>query len=374
MGKRNNPIMKSFLHFLVSHRYKNLSFRAGWILAHFFYNDIKAHKASFWKILKTHLKGWSYNDWCILGINDDNRKEYLSTYQYCSLHPLNKEYSSWIDDKLILKYILHGTAAGKYMPEYYFQLESNGEIISLMDCKTEYKGIEGVISLLKEKKILAFKLIKSSLGVGFYRAEYLDSGMFLLNGEQYNENSFIDKVKSLNGYLITEYLKPHAEFGKFCDKSVGCLRYIVGRRLNGELCDVYSFMRIGTKRSKFVENYNRGGVLLIIDDKGTYSSGNVIDFKTGYNVVVNNHPDNGLELKGKIPYWEDVVKAAHTIAVTLPQLKYIGIDFCVTNENRVKIIEINSLTSLDAIQLDKSIFQHSGGIFFKERLTTGRHL
>ena len=371
MSKRRNPIMKSLLHYMVTRRYKNLSFRGGWILTHFFYNDYKAQKASFWKILKTHLKGWSYSDWCILGINDENRKDYLSTYEYCTLHPLNKEYSSWIDDKLILKYILHGTEAGKYMPEYYFQIESNGDIISLMDCKPEYQGVHGIVELLKEKKYLAFKLIKASLGVGFYKAEYVTPDAFLLNGEQFSENSFINKIKSLRGYLITEYLKPHPEFGKFCDKSVGCLRYIVGRRLNGELCDVYSFMRIGTKRSKFVENYNRGGVLLIIDDKGTYSSGNVIDFKTGYNVVVNNHPDNGLELKGQIPFWEDVVKAAHIIAETLPQMKYMGIDFCVTNENRVKIIEINSLSSLDCIQLDKSIFQHSGGLFFKERLTIG---
>ena len=51
----------------------------------------------------------------------------------------------------------------------------------------------------------------------------------------------------------------------------------------------------------------------------------------------------------------------------------MGIDFCVTNENRVKIIEINSLSSLDCIQLDKSIFQHPGSLFIKERLTIGGH-
>ena len=43
----------------------------------------------------------------------------------------------------------------------------------------------------------------------------------------------------------------------------------------------------------------------------------------------------------------------------------MGIDFCVTNDNGVKI---NSLSSLDCIQMDKSIFKTDGGELFRERL------
>lgn len=374
MSKRRNPMMKSILHYLVTHRYKKLSFRGGWILTHFFYNDYKEHKGSYWTILKTHLKGWSYSDWCICGINDENRKQYLSTYEYCTLHPLNGEYSSWIDDKLTLKYILHGTAAGKYMPEYYFQIESNGDIISLMDCKVEYQGIHGIIELLKEKKNLAFKLIKASLGVGFYRAEYVESDTYLLNGERYNEKRFIEKIRSLRGYLITEYLKPHEEFRKYCDKSVGCLRYIIGRNLKGALVDIYTFMRLGTDRSQYVENYNRGGVLMIINGEGRYYYGNIIDIENNCNVKIERHPDNGIKFNGEIPYWNEIVNAARIIAEILPQMVYMGIDFCITDESKIKIIEINSFSSLDCIQLDKSIFETHGGLFFKERLTISKNL
>ena len=52
----------------------------------------------------------------------------------------------------------------------------------------------------------------------------------------------------------------------------------------------------------------------------------------------------------------------------MPQLSYMGIDFCVTNDERVKVLEINSLTSLDCLQTDCSIFDVPGGSFFKERL------
>lgn len=369
MSKRKNPILKSLIHLYVTLRYKNLSFRGGWALANSFYKDYKLHKGSFLNILSAHLKGWNYNDWCVLGINDDNRKHYLSSLDYYSLHPFNKEYSSWIDDKLTLKYVLHGTPAGVYMPDYYFQIESNGCILSLMDCAEKNRGTEGIIKLLHEQKTLAFKLVRGCLGLGFYKAEYTEDKKYLLNGEEYCEERFIETIKGLRGYLVTEYLKPHEAFKKYCDKSVGCLRYIVGRSKGGEIVDIYSFMRLGTKRSRFVENYNSGGVLAIVNDKGQYSFGNVIDYDRYCNVRVDKHPDNGIELKGQIPFWDNIVSAAHTVAEILPQLTYMGIDFCVTDDNRIKIIEINSLTSLDSIQLDKSIYETPGGVFFRERLS-----
>lgn len=253
------------------------------------------------------------------------------------------------------------------MPDYYFMLDG-GVVLPLMDAGEEYKndGLNGVARLLENKKRLALKLVKSSLGVGFYKAEF-DGDSYFLNGEKLARQDFIERMKSLKGYLVTEYLLPHPEFAKYCDKSVGCLRYVIGRRLNGELQEIYSFMRFGTKKSKFVENYNSGGVLTIIKN-GEYKGGNVLNFETNNNVVISRHPDNGIEIEGRIPHWDEVVKAAKTIADTMPQLTYMGIDFCITDDDSVKIIEINSLTSLDSLQTDRSIFDTPGGVFFKERL------
>lgn len=363
-----NSLTKRIYHSFVCKWYKMKTFRGGWILTHDFYTDYKQHKGSYWKIAKTHLKGWCYSDWQIMGLTDETRKSYLSTRDYCSLHPLNGNYSSWIDDKLTLKYVLHGTEAGRYMPDYYYELMADGRIVGLMDLDSRYaQTAEGIAQLLRDKHLLAFKLVKASLGVGFYRAEYKD-GMYWLNDESMDLNAFVAKLKTLKGYLITEYLLPHPEFAKLCDKSVGCLRYIIGRRLNGEKMDIYSFMRFGTKKSKFVENYNSGGVLAIIHD-GRYTEGNVLDMKNMKNVRIQKHPDTGVLLNGEIPHWQKVKQAAHTIADVMPQMTYMGIDFCITNDDRVKIIEINSLSSLDSIQTDQSIFDTKAGEFFKERLS-----
>lgn len=366
-----NSLTKQMYHSFVCKWHKMKTFRGGWILTHFFYNDYKQHKGSFWKIARIHLKGWSYSDWCIMGLTDSIRKEYLSTRDYASLHPLNSNYSSWIDDKLTLKYILHGTEAGRYMPDYYYELMADGRIVGLMDLDKQYvQKVEGIAQLLHDKHLLAFKLVKASLGVGFYRAEYKD-GKYWLNEESMDLRSFIAKLKTLKGYLVTEYLLPHPEFAKLCSKSVGCLRYIIGRKLNGDKIDVYSFMRFGTKKSKFVENYNSGGVLAIINE-GKYIEGNILDMKNMKNIRIQKHPDTGIPLQGEIPHWAEIKKAAHIIANTMPQMNYMGIDFCVTHDDRVKIIEINSLTSLDSIQTNESIYTTFGGEFFKNRLSNNK--
>lgn len=366
-----NSLTKRIYHSFVCKWYKMKTFRGGWILTHFFYTDYKKHKGSYWKIAKTHLKGWSYSDWQIMGLTDETRKSYLSTRDYCSLHPLNGNYSSWIDDKLTLKYVLYGTEAGRYMPDYYYELMADGRIVGLMDLDSRYaQTAEGIAQLLRDKHLLAFKLVKASLGVGFYRAEYKD-GMYWLNDESMDLNAFVAKLKTLKSYLVTEYLLPHSEIAKLCSNSVGCLRYIIGRKLNSDKIDVYSFMRFGTKKSKFVENYNAGGVLAVIND-GKYTEGNILDMKTMKNIRIQNHPDTGLPLQGEIPHWSEIKQAAHIIADAMPQMSYMGIDFCVTNDDRVKIIEINSLSSLDCIQTNESIYTTPGGEFFKERLSNNK--
>ena len=108
--------------------------------------------------------------------------------------------------------------------------------------------------------------------------------------------------------------------------------------------------------------------LPIIHD-GKFTDGNILDKDTMKNIIITKHPDTGLPLRGEIPHWNEIKKAAHIVANVMPEMDYMCIDFCVTNNDKIKIIEINSLSSLDSIQMDKSIFETKGGEFFRERLS-----
>lgn len=368
-----NSLSRTLFHWFVCRAYKIKSFRGGWMLTHLFIDDYRQFSCKlFFKIATVHLKGWSYVDWSICDINNSNRHKFINTREYCKLHPLNGQYSSWIDDKLTLKYILHGTEAGQYLPSYYYEITQDGKILPLMDLSANLAiqmSVNGIIAFLEQKEVLAFKLTKASLGIGFYKAEFKNE-CYYLNGEAYSRDEFAKKLSTLKGYLITEFLSPHREFAKYCPKSVGCMRYLIARDQSGTIKPLYAFMRIGTKQSNFVENYAAGGVLTYINlANGHFSGGNVLDAKHFKNIKVENHPDTGIEIKGSIPHWDVVKKAAKQIADAMPQLSYMGIDFCLSDDDRVKVIEINSLSSLDAFTMAPVEISNRMHEYLSERLS-----
>lgn len=320
------------------------------------------------KAFNIHRHGFTVSDWNFLDLNKDKCKEYLSNTEYYAMHPINGRFSAWIDDKLTLKYLCSGTELDGYMPEYYFQIDSEGRILPLMDYDTDksLSNAEEVAKLLREKSELAIKLVAGSIGKGFYKAEYKD-GKYLLNGEVLNETEFCVRLSTLRDYLIIEYLHPHEKLAKFCPDTVNCIRYLLGR-VDGKMVMLKGYIRFGTKASGFVENYNAGGVLCYLNENGQFSGGNIIDMEKGKNMIISSHPDSGAELDGEIPLWSEIVEVGRKLDRHFPQMDYLGIDFVITSKEEVKILEINSLTSLDSFQLDGSILKTPSGRFYKERM------
>ena len=349
---------------------KNLSYKYGSnsgieLLASEFRKDYKLKKRSFIEIYKIHKKGFTITDWNCLTLDTRDYSKYLNSGQYYSMHPINGRYSKWIDDKLTLKYLCSGTELDKYLPKYYYQIDASGKVLSLVDSDRKLKpNVQDVLNLLKEKKELAVKQVAGSIGEGFYKFEY--DGSILVNGTTKTEDELFNLVKSLKNYLIIEYLKPHKELAKYCSNVTNTIRYLTGKDKNENILYIKGFVRFGTNTSGYVENYNAGGVLCYLDENGRFSEGNLYNFDKNINTVINEHPDSKEVLNNKIPMWNEIVEATNKFSKHFPQMKYLGYDFVVTDKNEVKILEINSLTSLDSFQVDKSIFDTKNGYFFKE--------
>lgn len=105
-----------------------------------------------------------------------------------------------------------------------------------------------------------------------------------------------------------------------------------------------------------------------MDEKGRFVQGHCIDMKTGKDTVILYHPDNGRRLQGSIPLWDEILKAVSLFAAHFPQLDYLGFDFVVTEDGKVKIIEVNSLNSLDGIQLERGVFESDVAKFYTTHL------
>ncbi|MBQ8830406.1 MAG: hypothetical protein IJ017_02260 [Oscillospiraceae bacterium] len=343
-----------------------LTLTSAGFLAENFIGDYREKLLSHAEIFSIHRKGFCASDWCILGLNKENYKDYLSDVDYYRMHPINGKYSSWIDDKLTLKYLCAGTPLDKYMPEYYYQINAEGRILCLMDAPVIKNSctVEDIAELLQQKGVLAIKLIAGAIGAGFYKSEF-KNGAYFLNGKEMSLSEFCSAMGKLRNYIIIEYLYPHEMLAKYCPSTVNCIRYLMGR-VNGQTEMLKGFIRFGTKKSGFVENYNAGGVLCYLDENGKFEKGNIISEDRRHNCVVDVHPDTSALLQGEIPLWDEVVCACEAFSIHFPQLKYLGMDFVITDDNRVKVLEINSLTSLDSIQLDTPVWKTKLAEFYRQ--------
>ncbi len=189
-----------------------------------------------------------------------------------------------------------------------------------------------------------------------------------MNNDELTETQLVENLKKLRNYLISEYLRPHKDLAAFNGGTANAMRYLIAKNNKNERVVITRFIRFGTKKSKMIENYNRGGILSYIDKDGYFTNGNIFDTSTSRNSIITKHPDHGVALKGRIPLWEDVERIANELMDYMPQMKYLGIDFVITDKCTVKILEINSLTSLDAIKISGSILNEPEGDFFKELL------
>lgn len=254
------------------------------------------------------------------------------------------------------------------MPQYYFQIDASGRILPLMDYPTERSvaNVEEILALLRTKTELAVKLIVGTIGQGFYKAEYKD-GTYFLNGTPYSTSEMCAKLASLRNYVFTEYFHPHPESARIGSQTANAIRVLLGR-MDGRMVMLAGDIRFGTRASGYVDNYGAGGVSVYVDENGCFTQGNILDSQTGRNRVITHHPDNGEELKGRVPLWDDVREACRKLDRFFPQMDYLGVDFVVTDQNEVKILEINSLTSISIFQTEGSVLDTPQGAFFRERL------
>ncbi len=331
-------------------------------------HDYQEHKLPYGEIWQVHRRGFVVSDWMLLGLNKENYRHYLSNVQYFRMHPLNKGFSNIIDDKWTFKKACAETELAGYLPGYYFRIDSKGTILTLMDWNAkDNQPVEAeLINCLRSRGKLAIKRSAGSLGEGFYKAEFRENGYYL-NNVLKTEQQLLETLKELKDYLITEYLSPNRYLSEFCDRTPNTIRYLIGR-VNGKMQYLKGFVRFGTEKTGNVENYNSGGVLCYLDEKGRFFEGNIIDSKSGRNLRISKHPDNQKILQGQIPYWDEVQRMGEAFGECFPESQYLGIDVVITSENKVKVLEINSLTSLDALQLDESVFEGRAKSFFMSHI------
>lgn len=282
-------------------------------------------------------------------LNESNYRDYLSDYDYYMLYPLNNRFVTWIDDKLTLRYMLDRFSA--YLPDYYLEIDRDGRRNRLPDFPQKYPRVDdaSLVALITEKGVLAAKQNQGSGGDGFYRLEYRD-GSFFANGKSMTEQEFTRFLRSLRGYLITEFIVQCDAYMKACPSAAHTLRVQTARMPDDSLNVLFSFLRWGMDDRDFHVAHSTAGVNAAVDvENGEIHSVYYLDKQNRYHENLTRHPVTDVELTGKVPRWDEIVKTCLQIHGYLSELSYIGFDVVITNDG-FKILEINSHSGIRTYQ------------------------
>lgn len=308
--------------------------------------DWRTTNTSVRKRIWAYRRGFFAKTALAYGLDDSNYRDYENDFHYYRLHPLNGRFSMWIDDKLTIKYLLQ--PFDDYLPKYYFQLR-NGSVTKLMDCPKKLgPDVASVIRLLEQRKNLAMKPIAGSRGVGFLKLSS-DRGKYRVNNGLVN----VDELKAMlvkpQHRIITEYLSSHWSHPTMYPEIPNTLRVMTIRRDKNIATIVGAHLKLGTSLSGLAAVVADGAILAGVDlGTGSVFAGRT--WKDGAFVNLSVHPDTGLPLPKRVPYWHHITAKVKEIGHYVPQLKYMGFDVVIGDQGW-KIIEVNSHPGLHLVQL-----------------------
>lgn len=290
-----------------------------------------AHERGF---LSYHIKQY--------GLTEENWRSCLSDRDYKWLRPLNNKYRKLLWDKVTLRYCLDKYR--QYLPEYYYHIVPRSGKMTLLkmpDCPERFpRSFEGVLMLLREKRLLAMKPTVGSHGIGFYKLSF-DGTAYSVNGEARTEGEMLAFLSALDDYYnISEYIVMHEDLRRIYSEVACTVRIMVINRHGLDPVIENAYFRIGTKSTGFTDNIGSGGVFAYVDEKtGYFHDAEII--REHIITPCPLHPDTGVKIEGFLPHWDEVLSVIPEICRYISPLEYLGFDVVLT-DGGFKILEINT--------------------------------
>lgn len=322
-----------------------------------------------------HENGWVASHAVALGVTPENHKDFINDYDFYRTWPHNSWMRMWINDKLTLKYLLHGTEFSDVMPKYYYYSTPTG-LRKLVDNPYEDQSPETLLRIIREEGKIACKPNNGTESVGFHKLSFNKANMkYYMDSEAIIESDLIAFIISHPNHIYTEYIEPGYGTEKIHPK-IHTLRLVIVNEDGNNPEIVGGYFRFPVDKLGEA-NYVRGSVNA--DDFMYYVT---VDFNTGtllkpvaiYENRVESmpiHPDTGFNFNQPggvtIPYWDELIKIATGISKLLFGTRFIGFDFGVTNKG-FKIMEINGLPGNMGDQWSRDVYDNSGYVKFMRKL------
>lgn len=153
-------------------------------------------------------------------------------------------------------------------------------------------------------------------------------GIQILSAEQDRKGQLQELCKQYaNGFVAEELIVQAEEMSQFHRESVNTLR-MPTIRFDDRIEIIHPFWRIGRGNS-VVDNAGSGGIACAID----VETGKVIAAADEKGNQYTVHPDSGVQLIGfQLPRWDEAKAMAKELAMVLPDNRYTGWDFALTDQ------------------------------------------
>lgn len=151
--------------------------------------------------------------------------------------------------------------------------------------------------------------------------------------------------------ILEEIIVQHSEMAKFNPSSVNTLR-LVTIVTGSEVKLMNAVFRTGNGEG-CTDNFHHYGLAALIDTETGIVITRAVDKKNDAYYI---HPRTGEQMIGfHIPMWDRIVKTVKEAALVTPEVRYVGWDVALSEDERICIIEGNCASDPDVTQMPDQI-------------------
>ena len=299
-------------------------------------------------LLKLHLAlhgGYVLDQYYIYDFKHNDRREYLSEFDWYRSRNINKPYDMMCNNKVNATEVLEQYVR---VPRVLMQ-KNHGKIVSLAkDIDRGFLTSDDAADLLDRTGTLYLKPLAAGKGKGVYRLTNA-SGAYYIDDQRKSRDDLRRFLDKQDGWFLSEGITQGAFGRALYPDATHTIRFITLRDPEtGHIKPFFAVQRIGTSETAPVDNGSRGGLVARINmDTGELSEAKCLQKLGSW----DRHPDSGAQIKGAvIPRWQDVKRQMVDLARKLPFMNFIAWDILLTDEG-ISIIEANTSSGVNIIQL-----------------------
>lgn len=305
---------------------------------------VRSHfKCSLFKKIAANVRGYLADQWMLYDFDHNDRNEYLSEFDWYRSRYINEPFDFVLNNKIVSTQVL----GDKVRMSEIYAFKNGGRIIDFENgVKTDAKALCAVVK--KEGKAF-IKPFNAGQGTDAHRLSFSE-GIFCIDGKPVSEEEMSELFAKKKSFMLCECMEQHDYANALFPDAVHTMRIITLREpATHEWKIFFAVQRMGTSKTVPVDNGSRGGLVSKIDlETGALTEARCLHNRNVY----HTHPDTGVVIEGTvIPQWKEIKEKVMSLAANLPYMNFIAWDLLLTQDGDICVIEANTSSGVNIIQL-----------------------